>query len=581
MKQFSKIEGYPPELRGRFNSFIVTEFDDSMTIEMQMRVLIKWILKNIDLTNDMVEYLNKFIEMFDEKLYQTVSDVLDKWLADGIMSEIVNNIYALSGGINVKWYGAKGDGVTDDTEAFKQAELRLHDLDLNSTIFVPDGTYVITETIHFTKAVTIQGSPGSWIDYRGLGEAFLLGPNGLTVDTYKDHKMYNVVGLGFKNGKNATYAIRVNEFVTQPIIDGCRFLNYGNKVLNSNGYPNSTCIYFERDVWYGKVINSRCDIEKDAGALSFVSMARHGNARIVLESNLVHSLTGVGVAIYLNGVNCQVTNNKIEGFAINVMFGDLADYSMVTQNYFETAGSAKGGCISIGNYDESFSRSPIGINISDNYCNTHWQPTNPVSYFIAPTHEHNLINRMTVERNIVNAWHDSQVPSKMVYQNNLGGQFGNIANDNKWVNINDVSQRGSFVERWFGTDVDFNVHTIKQDANNTNFFMRKEGQQNVFGFMDKNFVPEFQIIGLDSGDIQLANKKGPFAKLFATGQTAFYKTSALGKFDVGELVHMFSPVLTEKYEANTAPNGCIYEDTTSGQLMYKNQQGIVSQLSNS
>lgn len=91
MKQFEKITKYPPELRGRLNSFIVTEFDDSMTVEMQLRVLIKWIMKNIDLTNEMVDYLNKFIETFDEKLYKTVSDVLNKWVSDGTMTDLIND----------------------------------------------------------------------------------------------------------------------------------------------------------------------------------------------------------------------------------------------------------------------------------------------------------------------------------------------------------------------------------------------------------------------------------------------------------------------------------------------------------
>ena len=39
--------------------------------------------------------------------------------------------------VNVKDFGAKGDGVTDDTEAFKQAFQRA------DTVFVPDGTYLV------------------------------------------------------------------------------------------------------------------------------------------------------------------------------------------------------------------------------------------------------------------------------------------------------------------------------------------------------------------------------------------------------------------------------------------------------
>lgn len=91
MKQFEKLTSYPPRLKERYNSFIVTEFDDSMTVEMQFRVLIKWIEDNINLTNDMVDYLNEFIETFDAKLYETVSDILTIWLNDGQLKDLINN----------------------------------------------------------------------------------------------------------------------------------------------------------------------------------------------------------------------------------------------------------------------------------------------------------------------------------------------------------------------------------------------------------------------------------------------------------------------------------------------------------
>ncbi|PKR82601.1 right-handed parallel beta-helix repeat-containing protein [Heyndrickxia camelliae] len=43
--------------------------------------------------------------------------------------------------INVKWFGAKGDGVTDDTSALQSA------LNESSNIYIPDGTYLISQSL--------------------------------------------------------------------------------------------------------------------------------------------------------------------------------------------------------------------------------------------------------------------------------------------------------------------------------------------------------------------------------------------------------------------------------------------------
>lgn len=148
MKQFEKIFDYVPELKGRFNSFVVTEFDDSMTVEMQIRVLIKWIKKNIQLTNDMVDYLNEFIKNFDENLYKTVSDVLLIWLEDGTLEKIINETVFQDLNKRNEDVVDVGKFVTDRTgtkdaakeirEAFEYA--KKHNI---SKIHFPDGNYLI------------------------------------------------------------------------------------------------------------------------------------------------------------------------------------------------------------------------------------------------------------------------------------------------------------------------------------------------------------------------------------------------------------------------------------------------------
>ena len=91
MTRFEKMEGYPSEIQGRFNSFITTQFDDSLSVEMQIRSLIKWINSSRDLVNNMVDYINLFIETFDERLQVEIVEHLNEWLDDGTLAKIINN----------------------------------------------------------------------------------------------------------------------------------------------------------------------------------------------------------------------------------------------------------------------------------------------------------------------------------------------------------------------------------------------------------------------------------------------------------------------------------------------------------
>jgi hypothetical protein len=71
---------------------------------------------------------------------------------------IVGSAAALSeDGANtyVKKFGAKGDGITDDTTAFKQA---ISAINGGGTLILPAGNYVLKDTIVITKPVTIVGT---------------------------------------------------------------------------------------------------------------------------------------------------------------------------------------------------------------------------------------------------------------------------------------------------------------------------------------------------------------------------------------------------------------------------------------
>jgi hypothetical protein len=69
---------------------------------------------------------------------------------DGVIYRKIGEEYfkrSVDGPINVKWFGAKGDGVQDDTESFTTAIAFSSSLSLKSTILIPEGRYKINQKL--------------------------------------------------------------------------------------------------------------------------------------------------------------------------------------------------------------------------------------------------------------------------------------------------------------------------------------------------------------------------------------------------------------------------------------------------
>lgn len=87
-----------------------------------------------------------------------------KTLSQGKKEKVVNqvkkrvSVFHNPTAVDVHSYGAKGDGVTDDTQAFQKA-IDAADKSGSKLVTVPKGNYKITNTITIRKGVTLQGGP--------------------------------------------------------------------------------------------------------------------------------------------------------------------------------------------------------------------------------------------------------------------------------------------------------------------------------------------------------------------------------------------------------------------------------------
>lgn len=107
-------------------------------------------------------------DQFYEIVRQPTDDI-ESIIADQMMRYISNNTV-----VNVKNFGAVGDGVTNDTAAFT-ASMTFAAANGNQYVYVPAGTYVISSTISVPSQCGFFGTGGSVISFTGAGVCFSCG----------------------------------------------------------------------------------------------------------------------------------------------------------------------------------------------------------------------------------------------------------------------------------------------------------------------------------------------------------------------------------------------------------------------
>lgn len=161
----------------KYERYLPTAFDESLSLVEKMNMIIEYLNKIGKVSNDVVAKWNEVMAwIMGDGLNDAVRTELDEMVVDGTLATIINEILFEELNrkigdlaVNVKNYGAKGDGVTDDTNAIKTA------LTENANVHFPKGDYVISSSIVFNSH-TITADKGTRIlkNFGGVG-VFVVG----------------------------------------------------------------------------------------------------------------------------------------------------------------------------------------------------------------------------------------------------------------------------------------------------------------------------------------------------------------------------------------------------------------------
>lgn len=226
--------------------------------------------------------------------------------------------------INVKWFGATGDGVTNDTTALQDA------LNLKGTIYIPSGTYIVSATLTVGSNTALFGDGASSVLSSDTADTNMITITSQTDVTIEKIKLEGV--LSTSNGAGiyidgCTDVLIDNIDVTEVSGDGVRLFNGTSKSIVSNSrfysfngaMQDSSDINFYYGASYCKALNNQCHGANWHG-IKAQSVTATTTNHCLISGNTVGVHTAYGIIMY--SVDAQDTYHIVDSNLVENISGD-------------------------------------------------------------------------------------------------------------------------------------------------------------------------------------------------------------------------------------------------------------------
>lgn len=210
------------------------------------------------------------------------------------------------GDVDVKWFGALGNGTTDDTEAIQNA------VNAEPEVFLSPGTYLVSNTITIPENHCVKGTPSSFmyleeygksvfklssysevhsVMFKGLSDrqaqGFIVVDGGASLQEASKTK---VIGCTFMSAGGCAYKI-TNVTDSTNILADCVFSRNSTAIefgIQANGLAISNCTFENNETAFlynggsGEIVGSH--FTRNTFAVKLISGQQSNNAKFVFSS---------------------------------------------------------------------------------------------------------------------------------------------------------------------------------------------------------------------------------------------------------------------------------------------------------